>query len=80
MMTIEADTIIFAVGQMSEGINEIAPVELDERGTVITDNFKTNIDDIFATGDIVKGQKTACFATALGKDAAKSIDEYLKTK
>ena len=80
MMTIEADTIIFAVGQMSDGINEIAPVELDERGTVITDNFKTNIEDIFATGDIVKGQKTACFATALGKDAAKSIDEYLKTK
>ena len=77
-MTIEADTIIFAVGQMSEGIKDIAPVELDERGTVVTNNFKTSIDDIFATGDIVKGQKTACFATALGKDAAKAIDEYLK--
>ena len=76
-LTIDADTIIFAVGQMSEGIENIAPVELDKRGTVITNNFKTSIVDIFATGDIIQGQKTACYATSLGKEAAIEINKYL---
>lgn len=76
-LILDADTVIFAVGQMSDGIEKIAPVETDDRGIVITNNFKTNIDDIFATGDIVKGDKTACYATALGKRVAIAIDEYL---
>ncbi|MGL5693169.1 MAG: FAD-dependent oxidoreductase [Peptostreptococcaceae bacterium] len=79
-LNLDADTIIFAVGQMSEGISTIAPVEVDNRGSVITDNFKTSIDDIFATGDIIQGQKTACYATALGKQVANAIDEYLSKK
>lgn len=79
-LTIDADTIIFAVGQMSDGITNIAQVELDKRGTVITENFRTNIDDVFATGDIIQGQKTACFAISLGKKVAKVIDEYLSEK
>ncbi|MBC5996802.1 dihydropyrimidine dehydrogenase [Romboutsia ilealis] len=76
-LTIDADTIIFAVGQMSEGIENIAPVEVDKKGIVITNNFKTSIDDIFATGDIIQGQKTACYATSLGKEVAKEINKYL---
>lgn len=79
-LTLEADTIIFAVGQMSEGINTIAQVEVDDRGSIITNNFRTNIEDIFATGDIIQGQKTACYATALGKQVATSIHEYLNEK
>lgn len=76
-LVLDADTVIFAVGQMSEGIEKIAPVEVDNRGIVITNNFKTSIDDVFATGDIIKGDKTACYATALGKKVAVEIDEYL---
>ena len=79
-LILEADTIIFAVGQMSEGIQSIAPVKLDERGTVITNNFQTSIDDVFATGDIIQGQKTACFATSSGKKVAKAIADYLSIK
>lgn len=77
-LLIEADTIIFAVGQMADGIKDIAPVELDKRGCVITDNFRTSIEDVFATGDIIQGQKTACYATALGKQVALEIENYLK--
>ena len=76
-LLLDADIVIFAVGQMSQGIEKIAPVEVDNRGTVITNNFKTSIDDIFATGDIVTGDKTACYATALGKKVAVAMHEYL---
>ncbi|SCI40477.1 MULTISPECIES: FAD-dependent oxidoreductase [unclassified Romboutsia] len=79
-LILEADTIIFAVGQMSDGIQSIAPVELDQRGTVITNDFQTSIEDVFATGDIIQGQKTACFATSLGKKVAEAIDAYLRNK
>ena len=75
-LRLEADTVIFAVGQYPDGIKEIANVNLDERGSVITNNFQTSIEDIFAAGDIVEGQKTVCGATALGKEAACSIDKY----
>lgn len=79
-LRLEADTVIFAVGQYPDGINDIAPVELDARGSVVEDNFKTNIEGIFATGDIIPGEKTACHATALGKRVAKTIDEYFVKK
>lgn len=79
-LRLEADTIIFAVGQYPDGIRDIAPVELDAKGSVVENNFKTSIEDIFATGDIIQGEKTACYATALGKRVAKIIDEYLIEK
>ncbi|MGL6107998.1 FAD-dependent oxidoreductase [Romboutsia sp.] len=79
-LRIEADTVIFAVGQYPDGINEIAKVDLDERGTVITNNFQTSVEDIFATGDIIPGEKTACYATALGKRVAGVIDKYFSEK
>lgn len=79
-LRLEADTIIFAVGQYPDGIRDIAPVELDAKGSVVEHNFKTSIEDIFATGDIIQGEKTACYATALGKRVAKIIDEYLIEK
>lgn len=75
-LRLEADTIIFAVGQYPDGIKDIADVELDERGSVVINNFQTSIEDIFATGDIVQGEKTACGATALGKKVAYAIDKY----
>ncbi|MGL4913960.1 MAG: FAD-dependent oxidoreductase [Romboutsia sp.] len=76
-LVIDTDTVIFAVGQMSQGIESIAPVKVDNRGIVQTNNFQTSINDIFATGDIVTGDKTACYATALGKRVSVAIDEYL---
>lgn len=75
-LRLEADTVIFAVGQYPDGVKEIADIELDERGGVVVNNFQTSIEDIFATGDLVPGEKTACGATALGKQVACAIDKY----
>ncbi len=79
---LECDKVIFAVGQMPGAIKTIAPVEVDERGmVVIDDEFKTSEVGVFAAGDIskAKADKTACYATALGKKVADSMDKYLQT-
>ena len=60
----------------------IAPVELNENGTITCDPNKgfTNIEGIFAGGDIVNGGKTVVEAVAQGKSVAKSIMDYLEKK
>ena len=42
--------------------------------------YRTNVEGIFAAGDIVNGGKTVVHAVAAGKEAAESIDEYLTSK
>ena len=44
---------------------------------LVDDNQKTNIDNIFAGGDVVTGPNTVVHAIKAGIDAAKSIDELL---
>ena len=78
---VECDKVIFAVGQMPGAIQTIAPVDVDERGMiVIDDDFNTSVEGVFAAGDIskAKADKTACYATALGKKVAQSIDKYMQ--
>lgn len=66
---LEADMVIFAVGQEAEDVKSIANLELT--------NIKTEITDIFASGDVVEKDKTVVQAVASGKLAAEEIDNYL---
>ena len=47
---------------------------------VIDEDFNTSVKGVFAAGDIskAKADKTACYATALGKKVAESIDKYMQ--
>ncbi len=80
LLELAADMVIFAVGQGSENVKIIADVKVDEKGIVVTKNCKTSIKDIFAAGDIVKGDKTVVQAVASGKLAAEEIEKYLTAK
>ncbi len=81
-LKLKADHIIFAIGQEAEDMKKIAPVELNDNGTVACDMNKgfTNINEIFAAGDIVNGGKTVNEAVAAGKTVAESIMKYLSEK
>ena len=47
---------------------------LDAQGRILVDeNFQTNIDRVYAAGDIVSGTKTVIHALSAGKIAAQSI-------
>jgi heterodisulfide reductase subunit A len=76
--TIEADTIVVAIGQKPDAA---AFEELDEdlAGTIRVDGFtlKTSMEGVFAGGDVVSGPSDVIGAIAAGKEAAISIDRYL---
>lgn len=81
-LKLKADHVIFAVGQEADDMKEIGKMELNENGTIACDINKgfTNIDGIFAAGDIVNGGKTVVEAVAAGKSVAESIMNYLSKK
>lgn len=75
---VEADTVIFAVGQKPE-LSMEAGLELI-RGSYIAVNegtTTTKMAGIFAAGDVVYGTKSVIQAIASGRDAASEIDKYL---
>ena len=80
---IDTDTIIVAVGTKANPIltKTIPELKLSKWGYIETDDKgQTNIENIFAGGDIVTGAATVISAMGAGKSAAKGIDEYFKRK
>jgi dihydropyrimidine dehydrogenase (NAD+) subunit PreT len=78
---LKADLIIQSIGQRAEEITYTG-LSVNGKGLAISDleTGKTNIEYVFAAGDIVNGGKTVVEAVARGKAAANSIDEYLTNK
>ena len=66
------------VGPQREGLLEKLGVELNERGTVTRDNrFRTNLPNVFAAGDMGRGQSLIVWAIAEGRSCASAVDEFL---
>ena len=79
--TLDADTIIPALGQAPElEFVEELDLEVSGRGTLQVDRatLATNVEGIFASGDVVTGPLMVIDAMAAGRKAARSIDRYLK--
>ncbi len=80
--TIPVDGVIQAIGQQSDWscLGPECACTLSERGTMNVDpvTLQSEDPDIFAGGDAVTGPRTVIEAIAAGKDAAVSIDRFLK--
>ena len=76
--TIQADTIIVAIGQRP-GEAVFKEIEKGAIQTMKVDSItlETNIDGVFAGGDVVAGPADVIAVIAAGKEAATSIDRYL---
>jgi NADPH-dependent 2,4-dienoyl-CoA reductase/sulfur reductase-like enzyme len=76
--TIEADTVIFAVGQRPD-ITEEAGLDIGRGNSIAVNDgsLATNVKGIFAAGDSVYGTNSVIKAIASGRDAAAEIDKYL---
>jgi len=74
------DKVIIAVGQVVD--KAVLPKELEYTGwgTLGVDQvtLQTNIEGVFAGGDVVSGPSDVIAAIAAGKEAAISIDRYLR--
>jgi glutamate synthase (NADPH/NADH) small chain len=82
---IKADIVIKSLGFDPENLPELfsTPELLVSRwGTIKIDldNMQTNIDGVFAAGDIVRGASLVVWAIKDGRDAAENINKYLKEK
>jgi hypothetical protein len=75
----EADAVIFAVGQ-SPDIPDGFFLDKTERNLIELDSytFETNIDGVFAAGDAVTGTSSVIQAIASGRKAAVVIDRFLE--
>jgi len=78
--TLEADMVIFAVGQAPDlSWLSTGPIQISELETVLVDSstMETGIPSVFACGDIVNGPTSIVEAVASAKKAAISIDRRL---
>ena len=80
--TLQADLILLAMGftgPRKQGLLDQAGVELDARGNVaanVTD-YRTSDPQIFACGDMRRGQSLVVWAIREGRQAARAVDEML---
>ena len=82
---IKADLVIKSLGFDPENLprlfnaNELA---ISKWGTIKInfETMQTNLDGVFAAGDIVRGASLVVWAIRDGRDAAVQIEKYLKSK
>ncbi len=79
---IQADLVLLAMGfvhPVHEGMIKEIGLDLDARGNVQadTESYRTSRDKIFAAGDMRRGQSLVVWAIREGRQAARSIDNFL---
>jgi glutamate synthase (NADPH/NADH) small chain len=82
--TLEADLVLLAMGftgPVRSGLIEQLGLELDERGNVRTDgNYMTSVPGVFAAGDMRRGQSLVVWAIREGRQAARAVDRWLRSR
>lgn len=74
------DLALLAIGFVhgeTDKLREKLELELDTRGNVNANNYQTNIENVFAAGDMRRGQSLVVWAISEGREAARAVDEYL---
>jgi glutamate synthase (NADPH/NADH) small chain len=79
---LKADLVFIAIGfagPIRQGLLEQSGVSLDRRGNVVANDndYRTSSDKVFVAGDMRRGQSLIVWAIREGRQAARSIDEYL---
>jgi glutamate synthase (NADPH) small chain len=79
---LEADLVLLAMGFTGPVKNRLLldlAIELDGRGNIATDNaHRTSVPGVFAAGDAHRGASLIVWAIREGRDAADSIDRWLR--
>ena len=82
---IKADLVIKSLGFDPENLPKLFDAKelgVSKWGTIKIDlnSMQTNLDGVFAAGDIVRGASLVVWAIRDGRDAAAQIEKYLKSK
>lgn len=76
----DCDTLILSVGLVPENELSIsAGVKLDERtkGAIVDENYQTNVEGIFAAGNVLQVHDLVDFVSLEGEDLADAVVEYI---
>ncbi|MBY0465811.1 MAG: FAD-dependent oxidoreductase, partial [Burkholderiales bacterium] len=80
----KADLVLLAMGFVNPvaTVLDAFGVDKDARGnakahTEFTGGYATSVDKVFAAGDMRRGQSLVVWAIREGRQAARSVDEYL---
>ncbi|MCE2493198.1 MAG: glutamate synthase subunit beta [Alphaproteobacteria bacterium] len=79
---LQAGLVLLAMGfvhPVHEGMIEELGVELDTRGNVLadTERYITSLPNVFAAGDMRRGQSLVVWAIREGRQCAYAVDEFL---
>jgi glutamate synthase (NADPH/NADH) small chain len=81
--TLDVDLVLLAMGFLGpvrSGMLEQFGVALDGRGNVAAiGDYQTSVENIFAAGDMRRGQSLVVWAISEGRKAAAAVDRYLAT-
>jgi glutamate synthase (NADPH/NADH) small chain len=79
---IKSDLVLIAAGFISHGNQEIienSAIEVNKRGFLkVNNNFMTNVEGVFCSGDMSTGPSLVVKAFEEGRNVAYKINEYLK--
>ena len=76
--TLDMDYVVMAIGSCLEK-NVIDDLEKNEWGKIkIDENYRTNIENVYAAGDVAGVKSTVAWASYSGREAAKKIYDDLK--
>jgi NADPH-dependent glutamate synthase beta subunit-like oxidoreductase/Pyruvate/2-oxoacid:ferredoxin oxidoreductase delta subunit len=78
--TLEADSLILALGQNSDAtlLKDIQGIKFEWDTVIVDDHMMTGHPGIFAGGDMVPSERTVTVAVGHGKKAARNIDAWLR--
>jgi glutamate synthase (NADPH/NADH) small chain len=80
--TLDVDLVLLAMGFLGpvrSGMIEKLGLALDGRGNVAATDYQTSVENIFAAGDMRRGQSLVVWAISEGRKAAAAVDRYLAT-
>jgi len=79
---VDLDTLIVAIGEEPElsFLDTDHSLEISRSNTIVVnpETFATNVDGVFAGGDVVTGPNTVIEAMSSGKVVAEMIDKYIR--
>lgn len=78
--TIEADTVVLALGQDVDlgFLQNVEGLEVEDGVVKVSPQMMTGCPGVFAGGDMVPAERTVTVAIGHGKKAARNIDAYLR--
>ena len=78
----EVDTLLLSIGLIPENdLSERAGIILDNktRGPIVDENYQTNVDGIFACGNVLHVHDLVDFVTEESRRCGKSVSNYINT-